>query len=208
MFGILELEGVNDVARLVERERGLGEVGDAVGIGQLQRLDLGDIRNHVGYIGRLAQRALDFVVVAVADEHQRIPLLGEFDGLKVHLGYKRAGGVDHLEVAAFAALADGRRNAVRRVDHALAVGHVVDLVDKDRAFFRQLVHNIAVMDDLAAHVNGRAEGFKGDFDDVDGAHHAGAKTARFEQQHPLLAGGSAWRSRDGEWIRGQLWSHP
>ena len=127
----------------------------------------------------------------MADQHQRIALLGKFDRLNVDLGDQRAGGVNHLEIAAFAALAHRRRNAVGRVDDALAVRHVVDLVDKDRALFRQLIHNIAVMDNFAAHVDGRAKGFKGDLDDVDRAHHSGAKAARLEQQHPLLTGGSA-----------------
>ena len=126
----------------------------------------------------------------MADEHQRIALLGKLDGLDVDLGDQRAGGVDDLEIAAFAAARGPRAKRHGRVDDALAVGHVVDFVDEDRALFRQLIHNIAVMDDFAAHINGRAEGFKGDLDDVDGAHHAGAKTARLEQQNPLLARGS------------------
>ena len=75
-------------------------------------------------------------MVAVADEHQRIALLGEFDGLNMDLGDQRAGGVDDLETAAFAALADRRRNAVGRVNDALAIGDVVDFVDEDRALFR------------------------------------------------------------------------
>ena len=50
----------------------------------------------MSYVGRFAQCALDFVVVAVADKHQRIALLGELYGLKVHFGDKRAGGVNHL----------------------------------------------------------------------------------------------------------------
>ena len=76
-----------------------------------------------------------------------------------------------------------------RIDDALAVGNIVDFVDEDGAFFGQLVHNIAVMDNLAADVDGGAEGFKSDLHDVDGAYDAGAKTARLEQQHPLLTGG-------------------
>src|SRR5580658_4273271 len=44
------------------------------------------------------------------------------------------------------------------------------------------------MHNLAAHIDGRTEGFQGDFDNVDGAHHSGAETTRFEQQHPLLGG--------------------
>ncbi len=46
------------------------------------------------------------------------------------------------------------------------------------------------MDDLAAHVDGSAEGFKSDPHDIDRAHDTGAKTTRLEQQHPLLTGRS------------------
>jgi hypothetical protein len=86
-------------------------------------------------------------------------------------------------------LAHRRRNAVRGVDHALAIRNFVDLMHEDRALFRQLVHNKAVMHDLPAHIDGRAKGVEGDLDNVDGAHHAGAKAARLEQQNTLLAGG-------------------
>ena len=54
---------------------------------------------------------------------------------------------------------------------------IVDLVHEDRALLRQFVHHVAVMDDLAANVDGRAEGLESDLHDVDGAHDAGAKTA-------------------------------
>ena len=145
----------------------------------------------MGYVGRFAERAFDFIVVAMADEHQRIALAGKLDGFKMDFGDQRAGGVDHLEIAAFAAFANRRRNAVGTVDDALAVGHIVDVVDEDCALFRQLIHNIAVMDDLAAHIDGGAEGFKGDLHDVDGADHAGAKAAWLKQQNLFLARGSA-----------------
>jgi hypothetical protein len=46
------------------------------------------------------------------------------------------------------------------------------------------------MDDLAAHINRRSKGFQCDFDNVNRAHHARAKAAWLEQQHPLLTGGS------------------
>src|ERR1035441_2688718 len=151
----------------------------------------------MSYVGRLAQRTLDFVVVAVTDQHQRVALLGELDGLKMDLGDKRAGGVNDPEIAASAALTNRGRHAMGAVDDALAVGHVVDLVDKNCALFRQLVHNIAVMDDLAADVDGRAEGLQSDLDDVDGADDSGAKTTWFEQQHPLFATGSVARTMIG-----------
>jgi len=46
------------------------------------------------------------------------------------------------------------------------------------------------MDDFPAHVDGGAEGFQGDLDDVDRAHHSGAEAARLKEQDSLLTGGS------------------
>ena len=160
------------------------------------------------HLRRFAQRAFDLVVVAMADQHQRVALLGKLDRLDVDLGHQRAGGVNHLQAAALAALAHRGRNAVGRVDDALAVGHVVDFMDKNRALFRQLIHNIAVMDNLAAHVDGRAKGFQSDLDNVDRAHHAGAKAARLEQQHPLSDWGKSRRGYRSRWNQAELWSHP
>ena len=79
---------------------------------------------------------------------------------------------------------------MRRINHPLAVRNVVDLMNKDRALFRQLVDDIAVMDDFAAHINGSAEGFQSDLHNVDRAHYAGAKASRLQQQDPFLSGGS------------------
>src|SRR5579862_499506 len=101
------------------------------------------------------------------------------------LGHQRTGGIDHLEVAPLAALTHGRRNAMGRIDDALAIGHVVNFMDKNRALFCQLVDNIAIMNDLAAHIDGRTESLQGNFDDVDGAHYPGTKTPWLEQQDPL-----------------------
>ena len=173
------------------RKRRLRQIGHAVGVGNFERLNLGHIRDHLGHIRRLAQRALDFVVIAVADQHQRIALLGKLHRLDVHLRHQRAGRVNHLQAAPLAALAHRRRNPVRGVNHALSVGHIVDLMNEDRAFFRQLIHDIAVMHNLAAHVNRRAKGLQSDFHDVDRAHHARAEAARLQQQHALRAEGTS-----------------
>ena len=140
------------------------------------------------HVGSFAQRALNLVVIAMADQHQRITLLGELDRLDVDLGDQRAGCVDDPQSAPFAALAHSRRNTVGGVNYTLTIRHVVDLVNKNGALFGQFVHNIAVVDDFAANVNRRAESLKRDLDDVDGTNNAGAKAARFEQKDPLLIG--------------------
>src|SRR5580692_3211893 len=79
---------------------------------------------------------------------------------------------------------------MRRVNHALPIGNVVDLMHKDRSLFCQLIHNIAVMDNLPAYINRRAESLQCDLHNVNRAHHTGAKAPWLEQQDPLLAGGS------------------
>jgi hypothetical protein len=76
-----------------------------------------------------------------------------------------------------------------RVDHSMSIGHVIDLVYEDRAFLRQLVYNVPVMDNFTPNIDWRAEGLESDFDDIDGANDAGTKTTWFQQKHPLLAGG-------------------
>ena len=164
------------------------KVSNAIGVGNLKCCDFRDIRNDLRHIGSFAQRALNLVVIAMADQHQRITLLGKLHGLNVNLGDERAGGVDHPQSTPFAAFADGRRNTVGGVNYTLTVRHVVDLVNKNGALFGQFIHNIAVMDNFAANVNRRAKGLKRNFDDVDGTNNAGAKAARFEQKDPLLTG--------------------
>ena len=129
-------------------------------------------------------------MVAMADEHQRVALPGKLDGLNVYLRHQRTSGVNDPEIAALAALAHRRRYAVGRVNDTLAIGNVVDLMDKDRALLCQLIHNVAVMHNLPPHIDGRAEGFESDLDNVDRADNAGAKASRLEQQDPFLTWGS------------------
>ena len=56
------------------------------------------------------------------------------------------------------------------------------------------------MDDLAADIDGRPEGLESDFHDVDGPDYAGAKAPWLEQQHLLLARGSAFGAEMGNGV--------
>ena len=71
------------------------------------------------------------------------------------------------------------------VDNPRTFRDFVEFVDEDGAFFRQVVHNIAVMNDLLADVDGCAEGIERDLDDVDSANDPGAEAARLEEKYPL-----------------------
>ena len=67
--------------------------GDLEGVDVLDRLDQHD------RVGRLAGRPLDLLVAGVADQDDRVALLGELARLDVDLGDERAGGVDRPQVA-------------------------------------------------------------------------------------------------------------
>jgi len=79
-------------------------------------------------------------------------------------------------------LADFRRNSVRAVDDALAVGNLVFAVDENRTLAPQFLDHEAVVDNLFAHIDGRAEGLERNANHVDRPYHARAKPARLEQE--------------------------
>lgn len=83
----------------------------------------------------------------------------------------------------------------------MAVWYVIDLMDKNRTLFRQLIHDIAVVNDFAPNVNRRAKGFQRNLDDVNSADHARAEAARFEQKNPLLIGRSLVMGAIGDGIK-------
>jgi hypothetical protein len=72
------------------------------------------------------------------------------------------------------------RNAVGAVNDALAVGDFVFAIDEDRAFAAKFVDNKAVVNDLLADVDWRAECLEGDADNVNGTDYAGAEASRLQ----------------------------
>src|SRR5215510_12032775 len=90
-------ERLNDVARVVDRERRLCQVRDLLRIRHLERRHLVDVGDHEDALGRLAERADDLVVILVADQHDRVVLARVADRLEVHLRHQRAGRVDDAQ---------------------------------------------------------------------------------------------------------------
>ena len=88
----------HDLVGLIDAQRGLGEVAQVLGVGDLDRAGLGGRLHQDRALGRLAARALDLFMSRMADQHDRAAVLGEPAGLDVHLRDERAGGVDHLEI--------------------------------------------------------------------------------------------------------------
>ena len=63
-------------------------------------------------------------------------------------------------------------------DHGAAVRDLGELVDEHGAAVAQALHDEAVVHDLVAHVDGRAEGVERALDDLDRAVDAGAESTR------------------------------
>ena len=110
----------------------------------------------------------------------------------VHLGDQRAGRVEDEEVARSRRLRHALRHAVGREDHRpVGIGDLVELLDEDRALRLQALDHVAVVHDLVAHIDRRAEALERLLDDLDGAVDAGAEAARgAEQDLEFRAGAS------------------
>ena len=160
-------------------KRGLGEEGEIVGIGRqrplgvLDRLDQG----HRAF-GHLAERADHLGMAGMADEQDVAPVLDQPLGLAVDLGDERAGGVEIVEAARLGLGRHRLGHAVGGEDHRHAVGHLVELVDEDRALRLQPVDDELVVDDLVADIDRRAVALERQLDDPDGAVDPGAEAAR------------------------------
>jgi hypothetical protein len=169
-------------------------VGDAIGIRHLELLDVLDRLDQHDRFGRLAHRALDLLVAGVADHHDRVALGRELLRLDVHLGDEWTGGVDRPQLALLRVRVNGRGDPVGREDDGLALRDLGLLVDEHGAPLAQLLDHVLVVDDLLAHVDGRAVDVERALDGLDGPVDAGAVAARGGQQK-LLGGGGGHRVR-------------
>src|SRR5690606_13843566 len=93
------------------------------------------------------------------------------------------GGIEQIEAAALRFHFNGARHTVRGEDHRGAIGNFIELLDESRAQGAQALHHVAVVHHLVTHMDRRAEQLERPLDDVDGAVHAGAETARTGQQY-------------------------
>src|SRR5690606_10025160 len=73
-------------------------------------------------------------------------------------------------------------NPVGAEDHRVAVGHFVELLDEDRTALLEVVDHVAVVHDLVAHVDRRAQRLDRTLDDLDRAVDAGAEAAGVGEQ--------------------------
>ena len=149
--------------------------------------------------GKLAHRADHLGMAGVADQHDLAPLAVEDLGLAVDLGDQRAGGVEVEEVPRPRRLRHRLGTpCAEKITGCVGVRDLVELLDEDRALRLQALDDVAVVDDLVAHIDRRAEPLERQLDDLDGAVDAGAEAARRAQQ-------DVERRLEGSGI-GEIWS--
>ncbi len=185
MFGKPLLEHRDHLRGVVHRQRRLRHIGELVrvvrheGRGLLRGLDEAHRARR-----QLPHGAGDLGVAGMADQDD-LAAAPEVDfGFAVDLGDQRAGRVDGDEIAPARLFRHRLRHAMGgKHDRRVGVGNLVQLFDEHRALLAQAVHDIAVVDDLVAHIDRLAVHGERPLDRVDGAHHPGAKAARRAQHH-------------------------
>src|SRR5215218_1857430 len=172
----------DDPGRLVDGERRLGDEGDVVGVLDLELVDVVDRLDERDRVGGLAGRPLDLLMAGVADEHDRVTLLGELARRHMHLRHQWAGGVDRAQVPRRCVLVHGRGDSVGAEHDELALRDLALLLDEDRAALCELLDHMLVVDDLLPHVNGRPVKLERLLDRLHGAIDARAVAARRREQ--------------------------
>ena len=66
---------------------------------------------------------------------------------------------------------------MRAEDDGGTIGNLIQLFDKDGAFFYQVIDHVTIVHDFMAYVDGRRKYFQRAFHDIDGAVDAGAEAA-------------------------------
>ena len=170
---------------LVDAERGLRQPDEGLVGGEFEVVDVVGSLDEGGALWRLPHGALHLLVTGVPDQEDVGVLGGEPLGLAMHLRHERAGGVDGPQLTARRLLTDRRRDPMRGEHHQGVGGHLVQLVDEDRAALLQGGDDVLVVHDLLAHIHGRAVGLKGLLHGGDSAVHARAVAAWRSDDDPL-----------------------
>ncbi len=105
---------------------------------------------------------------------------------------ERAGRVEWHQIASAGSLRNALGDAMCRENHWLGgFWYFIELLHKNGAFGLQLVHDVAVVDNLVPHVDGGPVLGESKFDDLDGAVDARTEAARGCKKHAQRRAGSA-----------------
>ena len=181
--GKAPLQHHDDGGGVGERERGLGRVGEPRGLGRGHRLGVGHALDQQDRAGCHLPHGADHLGMAgMADQQDGAPGLVVALDLAVHLGDQRAGGIGEQQAATARLGRDRLGHAMGGEDDQPILGHLVQLLDEHGTQPAQLVHHMAVVDDLVADIDRCPVLAQGGLDHVDGALDAGAEAARPGEQ--------------------------
>ena len=117
----------------------------------------------------------------VTNEENGVALAREAYGLEMDLGHERAGGVDGVEIALDGGAANGRRYAVRAVEHVGLGRNLIHVVDEHHAPMAETLHHRLIVHDLVIDVERRAEKLQGPLQALNRHIDARAEPARVRQ---------------------------
>jgi hypothetical protein len=118
-----------------------------------------------------------------ADQDKRAALADIALALVVDLGHQRTGRVEHRQPARRRLLFHALRHAVGAEDRDRVGRHLGEILHEPRALGFEAFDDVLVVHDLVAHVDGRPIFLQRALDDLNGANHARAKSARLGQDH-------------------------
>ena len=177
------LQRVHDGSGIVDRKRGLRDVGKIGRVGDRQPIDVGDRFDEMDAAVTLPHGPLDLRMSPVADHHDGAPLVAHSRDFDMDLGDERTGRVEYGEATRLGVGTDRLRDPMRRKYDGAPGGHLVQFLDKNRALRLEIVDDKFVVNDLVPHVDRRAVLRKRLFDDCNCAVDAGAEPARIREQN-------------------------
>ncbi len=142
----------------------------------------------------------------MADEDD-VPVLFDLAfGLTMDLADERASGVDIEHFAPVRLGRNGFGHAMGAEHDRGAIGHLVQLLDEDRALLTQRIDDVAVVDDLVADIDRRAVFFERPLHDLDRAVDSGAESAggRDEEHQRRFLGRVAGNVGQGARMQGRV----
>jgi hypothetical protein len=125
-------ENADDLARVVDRERRLGDEREPLGLWRPDALCVGGRLHKHDRVRRLTHRPDDLLMAGVTDKEDGVAAPCKESRLRVHLGDEGAGGVDRVQAAGSGVRVDARGNSVRGEDEQRAFWHVFLVLDENR----------------------------------------------------------------------------
>jgi len=194
------LEAADDPGSVVHGERRLRQVGEPVGSGERQTVDVGLGLDQGDRCQSVTHRADHLVVPLVADEHDVVPGRRITDRLEVDLRHQRAGGVDRGQPPRLRQAPHRGRHAMRREQQHRPLRNLLDRVDEHDALAGEPFHDVLVVDDLVKHVDRLAVAAECGFQGFDRHVDPGAKAAgagEKDREHAALSRSDRIEKRSG-----------